>query len=171
MSKDLKFPFINKYKSPETLGSDRLALVTAATQIFPNKNVLVIDAGSCITYDLINDNREYMGGAISPGLQMRFKSLNMLTGKLPLVELDKKVSTIGYDTISCINTGVYKGTIYEIEGFISKYKEIFKELIIITTGGDSYNLFRKIQCFTFAPPLLLQKGLNFVLNNNIENTQ
>ena len=159
-------PFKNKYTSPDTLGVDRIALVSAAVDQFPNKNVLVIDAGSCITYDFINFESEYLGGAISPGLKMRYKSLNLLTDKLPLLEPKAVYKYIGDSTESSIHSGVIKGTLNEIKGFISSYKENYKELTIILTGGDAHYLLESLKNDIFASSNFLLEGLNYILEYN-----
>jgi len=116
-------PLVNKYDSPETLGKDRLAAAVAGNQLFPNQNVLVIDAGTCIKYDFINAQAEYLGGAISPGLQMRFNALHTFTEKLPLIELTEFKSLVGKNTTDSLLSGVINGTLSEIEGVIDRYSE------------------------------------------------
>ena len=159
-------PFKNKYASPETLGVDRIALVSAAVDQFPNKNVLVIDAGSCITYDFINSENEYLGGAISPGIKMRYHSLNSLTEKLPLLEPKNIDKYIGDSTERSIHIGVIKGVVNEIEGFISLYKDNYKELTIILTGGDANYLLDSLKNDIFATSNFLLEGLNYILEYN-----
>ncbi len=159
-------PFKNKYTSPNTLGVDRIALVSAAAVQYPDKNVLVIDAGSCITYDFLNSENEYLGGAISPGLTIRYKSLNRFTEKLPL--LDPKIPNyfIGDATDSSIHVGVMQGVINEMEGFIALYKEKHKELTIILTGGDAHYLLDSLKNDIFASSNFLLEGLNYILEHN-----
>ena len=120
VSNQLKVPFKNLYKSKNTLGQDRLALVSAAAFNFPNENVLIVDVGSCITYDFKNNNNEYLGGGISPGISMRFKSLNTFTSNLPLIDFDSIHQLIGNNTKNSINSGVINGTISEINGKIGR---------------------------------------------------
>ena len=120
VSNQLKIPFKNLYKSKNTLGQDRLALVSAAAFNFPNENVLIVDVGSCITYDFKNNNNEYLGGGISPGISMRFKSLNTFTSNLPLIDFDNIHKLIGNNTKNSINSGVINGTISEINGIIQQ---------------------------------------------------
>ena len=159
-------PFKNKYASPNTLGADRIALVSAAAVQHPNKNVLIIDAGSCITYDFLNSNNEYLGGAISPGLTIRYKSLNRFTEKLPLLDPKTPSYFIGDATDSSIHVGVMQGLINEIEGFISLYKEKHKELTIILTGGDAHYLLDSLKNDIFASSNFLLEGLNYLLEHN-----
>lgn len=159
-------PFKNKYASPNTLGVDRIALVSAAAVQYPNKNVLVIDAGSCITYDFINSENEYLGGAISPGINMRYKSLNRFTEKLPLLDPKMINNFIGDATDSSIHIGVLQGIINEIEGFISLYKEKHEELTIILTGGDAHFLLDSLKNDIFASSNFLLEGLNYILEHN-----
>ena len=166
VSNQLKFPFKNLYKSKNTLGQDRLALVSAAAFKFPKENVLIVDAGSCITYDFKNNNNEYLGGGISPGILMRFKSLNTFTSNLPLIDFDSIHQLIGNNTKNSINSGVINGTISEINGIIQHYCEGFKNIRIILTGGDSNFLLKRIKNSIFADQNFLLVGLNKLLEDN-----
>lgn len=166
VSNQLKFPFKNLYKSKNTLGQDRLALVSAAAFKFPKENVLIVDAGSCITYDFKNNNNEYLGGGISPGISMRFKSLNTFTSNLPLIDFDSIHQLIGNNTKNSINSGVINGTISEINGIIQQYCEEFKNIRIILTGGDSNFLLKRIKNSIFADQNFLLVGLNKLLEDN-----
>lgn len=159
-------PFINKYASPITLGVDRIALVSAAAAQYPNRNVLVIDAGTCITYDFLNSENEYLGGAISPGVSMRYQSLNTFTEKLPLLEAKKLNKFIGNSTEDSMHIGVIQGVVNEIEGFVSLYKEKNKELTIILTGGDAHYLLDSLKNDIFASSNFLLEGLNYLLEYN-----
>ena len=166
VSNQLKIPFKNLYKSKNTLGQDRLALVSAAAFNFPNENVLIVDVGSCITYDFKNNNNEYLGGGISPGISMRFKSLNTFTSNLPLIDFDNIHKLIGNNTTNSINSGVINGTISEINGIIQQYCEEFKNIRIILTGGDSNFLLKRIKNSIFADQNFLLVGLNKLLEDN-----
>jgi len=166
VSNQLKIPFKNLYKSKNTLGQDRLALVSAAAFNFPNENVLIVDVGSCITYDFKNNNNEYLGGGISPGISMRFKSLNTFTSNLPLIDFDSIHQLIGNNTKNSINSGVINGTISEINGIIQQYCEEFKNIRIILTGGDSNFLLKRIKNSIFADQNFLLVGLNKLLEDN-----
>ena len=166
VSNQLKIPFKNLYKSKNTLGQDRLALVSAAAFNFPNENVLIVDVGSCITYDFKNNNNEYLGGGISPGISMRFKSLNIFTSNLPLIDFDSIYQLIGNNTKNSITSGVVNGTISEINGIIQQYREEFKNIRIILTGGDSNFLLKRIKNTIFADRNFLLIGLNKLLEDN-----
>ena len=162
----LKFPFKNLYSTPKTLGVDRLALICGAVNEFPKKNVLVIDAGTCITFDFVNSKSEYLGGAISPGIRMRYKALNNLTANLPLLETEMPSHFIGNSTKNSINSGVIYGVLNEIDGVINAYKEEFSDLTVILTGGDSNFLSKQLKSSIFANSNFLLEGLNFILKYN-----
>ena len=164
----LKLPFKNTYSSKETLGQDRIALVSSASYQFPDENVLIIDAGTCITYDFKNHNNEYIGGGISPGIKMRFKSLNLFTSKLPLIDVFDDFDLIGNNTKKSLASGVVNGTIMEINGIIQQYHDKFENIRIILTGGDSKFLLKRIKNTIFADQNFLIKGLNYLLEANIE---
>lgn len=165
-------PFINLYSTPNTLGRDRMAGIAAAAKIFPKKNVLVIDAGTSITYDFINSKNEYLGGGISLGLSMRFKALNEFTGKLPLIKFnDDDINIpklIGQNTETSILSGVVIGFVKEIEGIINDYKSLNNQLKIIVTGGDHKYFDKLLKYKTFAAPYLVLNGLKGILDFNEE---
>jgi type III pantothenate kinase len=161
-------PFKNLYKTPETLGVDRIALVTGAVSQFSGHNVLVIDAGTCITFDFVNSEGEYIGGAISPGLKMRFNSLNHFTANLPLLEKDDLIDFIGKNTKESMNSGVINGVIQEIDGVINQYKKKFLDLTVVLTGGDTNFLAKQLKSSIFANQNLLLHGLNKILIHNID---
>ena len=167
VSNDSILPFINLYETKSSLGNDRLALVSRASTKFSNKNVLIIDAGSCITYDFINSNNQYLGGAISPGLNMRFKSLNKFTSNLPLVKSLSESANIGKSTHESINIGVSIGVIHEIDGFIDQYSSKYNNLTVILTGGDSDFLSNQLKISIFANQNFLLEGLNDLIKLNI----
>ena len=162
----LKIPFKNNYKSKRTLGQDRIALVSSSMKQYPDENVLIIDLGSCITYDFINSENEYEGGAISPGLIMRYKSLNNFTSNLPFLEPKKINYIIGKNSKESIHSGIINGIICELNGTIDRYQKKFKEIRIILTGGDSKFLFSKIKNSIFANSNFLLLGLNFLIELN-----
>ncbi|WP_067150213.1 type III pantothenate kinase [Pseudotamlana agarivorans] len=162
----LKLPFINDYGTPNTLGVDRIALVCAAVKHFLHKNVLIIDAGTCITYDFITAKNRYLGGAISPGLNMRYKALNNLTAKLPLLELTVPEDFIGNSTAASIHSGVVYGVLNEIEGVIANYKNKYSDLTVILTGGDTKFLSKQLKSSIFAHSNFLLEGLNYILQLN-----
>lgn len=166
LSNETKVSFVNKYKTPKTLGVDRIALVAAAATMFPNQNVLVIDAGTCVTYDFLNAKNEYLGGAISLGIQMRYKALNVFTEKLPKLDFLAPENFIGNDTNSSIHSGVVNGLVAEINGVIAAYKEKYSELTIVLTGGDTIYLSKRLKNSIFANPNFLIEGLNAILKYN-----
>ncbi|MEA1785595.1 type III pantothenate kinase [Arenibacter sp. GZD96] len=161
-----KVPFKNSYASPQTLGVDRIALATAAFCNFPNRNTLVIDAGTCITYDMVNDAGEYLGGAISPGIAMRYKALHQHTAKLPLLETSEILDFIGNSTENSIHSGVINGVCMEIDGVINQYRSRFLHLTVILTGGDAQFLSKRLKNTIFANSKFLLEGLNFLLEYN-----
>lgn len=154
-----KIPITTPVGKPETIGADRLGLVVAAVHLFPDKNNLVIGLGSAITYNFINKYHEFLGGGISPGMEMRFKSLHQFTALLPLVEKDWNFPLVGYDTRTNILSGVILGIAKEIDGTIDAYAEKYGNFNVLLTGGDApyfvYHLKNKI----FADPNLIYKGL------------
>lgn len=170
-----KFPFQNLYATPNTLGIDRMVLASGAVLQFPFKNRLVIDAGTCITYDFIDENNNYKGGAISPGLQLRYQSLHQFTAKLPLLHLDKNnienifPNFIGDSTQQSIHSGVINGLLNEIDGFINQYKDHFSNFIIILTGGDAEFLALRLKNTIFANPNFLLESLNQTFQYQINN--
>ena len=159
-------PFKNLYKTPDTLGVDRLALVSASAIQYPNKNVLIIDAGTCITYDFIDHKNQYLGGSISPGIQMRYKSLNNLTANLPLLNFKEPEFVIGNTTNEAIHSGVIYGVLNEIDGFIEAYKQKYADLTVILTGGSSNFLAKQLKSSIFATSNFLLEGLNYILQFN-----
>ncbi|APY10227.1 pantothenate kinase [Seonamhaeicola sp. S2-3] len=162
-----KLPFKNKYKTPQTLGVDRIALVSASVKCFPKKDVLIIDAGTCITYDFKNNKNEYLGGGISPGLRVRYKSLNNLTANLPLLETERPKSIIGQSTKESIHSGVVNGILNEIDGVINEYKQKYPDLTVILTGGDANFLSKQLKSSIFAHSNFLLEGLNYILQTNL----
>jgi type III pantothenate kinase len=164
-------PISNLYKTPETLGLDRLALAVAATGIFPGHNVLAIDAGTCVTFDFVDDRKNYHGGGISPGIQMRFKALHTFTERLPLINHQNFDGLSGTTTTESILSGVLNGIIAEFDGIIRMYKAGHKDLKVIVTGGDVNFFAMKLKSNIFAAPNLVLNGLNVILNFNVEKEQ
>lgn len=160
-SKD-KFPFTNCYSTPHSLGVDRMVLAAGAVLQFPNKNRLVIDAGTCITYDYIDEKDNYLGGAISPGFKLRYESLHNYTAKLPLLNFEEPKNSIGNSTQSAIHSGVVNGVINEVEGFISDFKKQNKNFTIILTGGDAVFLAKRLKSTIFANPNFLLESLAYL---------
>jgi type III pantothenate kinase len=166
LSHSTEIPFKNSYATPQTLGMDRIALATAAFYHNPDANTLVIDAGTCITYDMINDYGEYLGGAISPGLHMRYSALHEYTSKLPLLEPKDFHDIIGNSTNASIHSGVLNGICREIDGVIDQYQSRFEDLTVILTGGDAQILSKRLKNTIFAHSNFLLKGLNYLLEYN-----
>ncbi|MGK7395856.1 MAG: type III pantothenate kinase [Candidatus Cyclobacteriaceae bacterium M3_2C_046] len=164
----LPVPVKIEYQTPETLGVDRIAGVVGASIKFPGEDILVIDCGTCITYDLITSKKIYLGGAITPGYHMKLKALNTFTANLPLVELDQGDWLIGKSTHECILSGVIHGTIAELDGMIQNYQQLFKNLKIILTGGGANFFESKLKGSIFAVPHLVLYGLNSILIYNVE---
>lgn len=163
-----KIPFFNNYATPKTLGVDRIALVAAAVSKYQNQNVLIIDAGTCITFDFVTTSKNYLGGAISPGIEMRYKSLHKFTKRLPLLMREESTSLIGTSTETCIHSGVINGVISEIDSIINKYRKKNKDLTVVLTGGDANFLSNRLKNGIFANPFFLLEGLNTILTYNIE---
>ena len=159
-------PVENLYETPQTLGYDRMAAVVAANEQFPGRDILVIDAGTCITYEFVDAEGRYHGGNISPGLQMRFRALHQFTGRLPLVQREGRELPMGKDTETAIRAGVLKGMEYEISGYIMAMKHKYPELLVFLTGGDDFSFDTNLKSIIFADRFLVLKGLNRILNYN-----
>ena len=160
-------PIYNEYQTPETLGSDRIAAVTGAYALFPNQNVLVIDAGTAITYDLLEASGHYMGGNISPGLTLRFRGLHEATGLLPLVSPQKSAPWLGKNTHQAIVAGVQNGLIFEVNQYIHHFTNQYGNLTTILTGGDSNFFDNKLKYTIFVESNLVLIGLNKILKHNL----
>lgn len=160
-------PLQNLYKSATTLGSDRLAAAVGAYALYPSKNVLVVDTGTCIKYNFTSHKNEYLGGAISPGLQMRFKALQHFTDKLPLVSFKADFNKlIGTSTEESILSGVINGVLQEVDGVINAYKKLYPDLTIVVSGGDTEFFAKRLKNCIFAHPHLVLTGLNEILIYN-----
>lgn len=171
LSSSTLLPFNNLYTTPTTLGKDRLALVSAASSLYSKTNVLVIDAGTCITFDFIDKDANYYGGAISPGINLRLKALNQYTAKLPLVEMNENVKPklIGTSTIDSIKSGIFYGVKTEMEGVISNYSKLHDNLQTVITGGNAEMFDLDSKNRIFADKFFLLKGLNEILKYNAKN--
>jgi type III pantothenate kinase len=171
LNEQILLPFQNLYATPTTLGKDRMALIAAACNLFPQQNVLVVDMGTCITYDVVTADKKYFGGAISPGLNMRFKALNQFTGNLPLVEIteNEKPNLIGDSTINSIKSGVYNGVKTELEGIIASYNKQYENIQVVLTGGNAEMFDLESKNRIFADKFFLLKGLNEILEYNAKN--
>lgn len=163
----LHLPIIIRYGTPETLGSDRVAAVVGAVVRYPNRNVLVIDSGTAITYDIVTDKGEYLGGNISVGLKTRFRALHNFTGRLPLLQVDKSLDGLyGTNTVEALTIGIQNGMLYEVEGAVKAFSRQFDNLLVVFTGGDSFFFENRINCNNFAEPYLVAFGLNEILEYN-----
>ena len=163
LSSSTNVPFINLYETPETLGVDRIGLVAAAVNKYSEKNILIIDAGTCITFDFVNEQSEYLGGAISPGIEMRYQALHKFTVKLPILEKKGPKNFIGNNTNESIHSGVVNGVINELEGVIGQYKSKYSDLTVVLTGGDTNFLAKQLKSSIFANQNFLLEGLNEIL--------
>ncbi len=165
LSHKSKLPFKNEYETPETLGTDRVAAVAGASRRYRKGNVLIIDAGTAITYDFLSGN-SYKGGNISPGINMRFKALNEFTDRLPLVERTSDFSSPGRNTSDAIVAGVVRGVMYEINEYIRTFKKEHKTIKVIITGGDGIFIKEMLSCKTNYMPDIVTDGLNYILEYN-----
>ncbi|MGM9674904.1 MAG: type III pantothenate kinase [Bacteroidaceae bacterium] len=159
-------PICNRYRTPQTLGSDRLAAAVGARSLKPGKDLLIIDAGTCVTYEVIDAQGNYWGGNIAPGMHMRLRALHEFTAKLPLVEAEGAVPGMGYDTDTAIRSGVLRGMKYEIEGYIRSMRAKYPKLLVFLTGGDKINFDTTIKSIIFADKFIVPRGLNKILDYN-----
>lgn len=167
VSHTLRFPFTIQYATPETVGHDRLANMAGASALHPNQHVLVVDFGTCTTYSLLH-NGVFRGGSISPGRNMRFRSIHEYTGRLPLIETDSiKPSLLGNSTTGSIKSGIEYAILLETDSMIAAYREQFDNPIVMITGGDHSFFENNLKSATFAEPQLTQIGLHEILRNNI----
>ncbi|MFN0189198.1 MAG: type III pantothenate kinase [Bacteroidia bacterium] len=162
---DTPLPLTNMYLTPETLGKDRLANVCGALSLFPERNVLVIDVGTCLKFDIITSEGQYLGGGISPGMRMRFKGLNDQTAHLPLISPQLEPRLVGRSTEESILSGVMNGMMGEINDMIWQYRNLYPRLEIILTGGDSNFFLNQFKSRIFAAPHLTLLGLNYIASN------
>lgn len=170
LTPQLELPIAIEYKTPHTLGVDRIAAVCGAYDMFPNHNCLVIDTGTCITYELLEASGNYRGGAISPGVSMRFEAMHKFTRRLPLISSRDNSSypLIGNTTETCMQSGVINGTSEEIKGMISQYQQLYTDLKVILCGGD-YSFFEnRLKPAIFVAPDLVLYGLNRILRYHVE---
>jgi len=160
-------PITSPVGKPETIGADRLALVSAAVHLFPHQHTLVIGMGSCITYNFVNKYHEFLGGSISPGMQMRFRAMNQYTALLPMVEPENNFPLIGYDTKTNLLSGVIIGITAEIDAFITLYSQKYSNFNAVLTGGDAPYFVPRLKNKIFADPNLLFKGLYAICEKNV----
>lgn len=169
LTRTTPLPLAIDYATPETLGMDRLAAAAGACYLHPGKNILVIDAGSCITYDLVDCTGTFRGGIIAPGLKMRMRSMAHFTRQLPDISGDWEKLTIGLvgkSTKDCLANGAYEGQLHEIEGFISRFRKEYTDLVVMLTGGDADHFESRLKEPIFADSNLVLTGLNRILNYN-----
>ncbi len=168
LSSSLPLPVRVNYLTPATVGVDRLAAVCGAQDLFPNKTCLVIDAGTCINYELLDAQSIYHGGAISPGISMRFEAMHTFTARLPLVKANENIALIGNTTETCLQSGVMNGVLEEVKGFIKRYQSIYPDLTVIMCGGDYPFFENKLKPAIFVAPELVLIGLNRILRYHVE---
>ena len=161
-------PLIKLYDTPETLGADRVAAAVGAKVLYPQKNCLVIDMGTCITYDLVDADDNFYGGIISPGVRMRFKAMNTFTKRLPLLEPDGIPDLIGKNTKHAMQSGVMNGLLAEINGLIEEYDKVLTNINVIFCGGDATYFANRIKNPNFVIPELVLIGLNRILEYNVK---
>jgi type III pantothenate kinase len=163
-------PINKNYETPNTLGADRLAAAVGASTLFPSENCLIIDLGTCIKYDLLENGNTFQGGIISPGLRMRFKAMHHFTKKLPLIEeIGPWPQLVGKNTLNALKSGVLNGMLAEINGIIEQYEAQLTKFKIILCGGDASLFESRLKNPTFVVPELVPLGLNKILLHNIEN--
>lgn len=161
-------PIQNDYQTPQTLGNDRLAAAVGAFALYPNQNCLIVDAGTCITYEFISAKSVYKGGSIAPGLMMRFRSMHKFTAKLPLIKKQRLESFIGFNTETSIRTGAQLGLCLEVEGFYRKYEQTFGDTQLILTGGDADIIAQYIEQQAIINKDIVLIGLHKILDYNVE---
>jgi type III pantothenate kinase len=169
LNAETPLPIKLNYLTPKTLGADRIAAVVGAHSLHPQKNILVIETGTCITYDFIDADGIYQGGGISPGIHLRFSALHNFTEKLPLVTAIGDAALIGKSTESSIQSGVINGIIAELQGIISSYESNYENLTVILSGGDLEYFDKNLKNNIFAVPNIVLTGLNIILELNDKN--
>jgi type III pantothenate kinase len=161
-------PIVNKYATPDTLGKDRIAAAVGANMLKPDTPLLIIDAGTAITYDIVSAQNEYLGGNISPGVFIRLRALHEFTGKLPLIEPQMPVKPFGTTTREAILSGVMQGVIFEVEGYIGMFEQMFPGLSVFLTGRGSNSFETTLKKPIFAEENLVLIGLNRILTYNVQ---
>ena len=165
---DIKLPFQSMYQTPHTLGQDRIVGIAAVQSLYPERNVLLIDLGTCITTDFLDATGIYHGGSISPGMNMRFQAMNTFTSRLPLFKGPIETLVIGKSTQQCMESGVMQGIHFELEGFINHIESKYSEPVVVMTGGDAFFFERMVKRHIFVVSKLLLIGLNRILLLNAE---
>ena len=161
-------PIQNDYQTPQTLGKDRIAAAVGAFALYPNENCLIVDAGTCMTYEFIDSKGSYKGGTISPGMTMRFRSMHEFTAKLPLIEKQRLESFIGFNTETSMRTGAQLGLCLEIEGFYKLYQREFGQVRLILTGGDAEIIAQHLEEQAIINREIVLIGLNKILDYNVK---
>ncbi|NNF02002.1 MAG: type III pantothenate kinase [Bacteroidia bacterium] len=164
----LKIPIPLNYRTPLTLGNDRLANACALFDRYTGDAAVAIDCGTCIKFDMVDASGKYLGGSISPGIKMRFSVLSEQTAQLPNLEIDSKVQLIGDSTVKSIQSGVLNGVISEIDGMIQQYESLFPGIKKVLTGGDAELLAGKLKSSIFVAPNLTMLGLKVILDHNLK---
>ena len=167
LSHETPLPLLNAYRTPQTLGRDRLAGAVGAWRLFPGEGVLVLDAGTCLKYDFVRDDGVYLGGSISPGLGMRYEALSHFTARLPLLGLGPEEGLVGDTTETAIRTGVQHGALFEVEGFWRAYEREMGARRLLVTGGDADFFATRLKLPLFAVPHLVPIGLTTILEHNV----
>jgi type III pantothenate kinase len=168
LSAETSLPIEKNYETPQTLGADRLAAAVGASVIYPNENTVIIDTGTCIKYDLLENGAIFQGGVIAPGLRMRFKAMNYFTKKLPLIEnIDPWPQLVGKNTLEAMKSGVLNGMVAEINGILEQYSAELTKFKIILCGGDASLFESRLKYPTFVVPELVTIGLNHILFYNL----
>lgn len=169
LDEQMALPIQIGYETPHTLGRDRIAAVVGAQSLWPSRDILVIDAGTAITYELLEASGLYVGGNISPGMTTRFRALHHFTLKLPLVSEPEEVPWVGVSTVSAIQAGVVNGIVLEMDGYITQLRQKYPDLLVFLTGGHSFYFERRLKNRIFADINLVLIGLNRILEYNVEN--
>lgn len=167
LTPSLPLPIKNNYDSSTTVGADRLAAACGAWDLFPNEASLVIDCGTCINYECVDSNGHYLGGAISPGIRIRFHAMHQLTARLPLGEVAADIPLIGNTTMRSLQSGVMHGVMEEIKGISARYRQDYPGIRVILTGGDAHFFEKGMKPPIFAAPELVLMGLNSILVHNV----
>lgn len=167
---DTRLPYINKYRSPQTLGADRMAAVAGAMMLWPKQNLLVVDVGSCVTYDVLcyDGSYSYLGGSIAPGYKMRLLAMHEHTARLPLVEAAGETPVVGYDTPTAMRSGALRGIEYEICGYYNQLIERYGAVKLVLTGGDASLVKENSGLRDAEDDLLVLRGLDYILRYNEE---
>ncbi len=168
LGKNTILPFENHYETKETLGYDRVASISGAHKLSPDTNILVIDMGTAITFDIINDKNQFIGGNISPGFEMRYLALHDYTAKLPRIKPSEKVPLLGNTTKSAIDAGIQNSILFEIKGYIKEFSKQYTDLKIFLTGGNTFFFDNKLKNTIFVYPNLGLIGLNHILEYNVD---